>query len=310
MDEIAILRRTVAQPLRAQAEFRIARLDIVADLLERLGLVAARVQVLDRIFPGPVPIGEFLGDAELVVKNRVGSDRHRTVRHPQQMVAPGPLAHIGDDEGPGVVVPQGRTFARELIVLGEFPPRIVVVGDLGGRAAAVEFAFDVDQSPVVVLDQAPALLPEGRNGACPAFVPALGGIGAIVRIAVVHAFVPPAEGQHGVAADALPDLEDVARQVFVVPQVLAVLVFEDDTLPAGHLPDPLRRVAAVPPGVGPGTVDTCGFGPGTAVRGQDRAVVAPRVAAAGVGVAVETGFQSLEVLPPAGTADFPFRVSP
>ena len=93
-----------------------------------------------------------------------------------------------------------------------------------------------------------------------------------------------------------------------MPQVFAVLVLEDDALPAVHLPDPLRRLAVVPPAVGPTAVDACGLGPGAAIGHEDGTVVGPDIPAAGVGIAVEASLQPREILPAPRTARFPFRI--
>ena len=85
-------------------------------------------------------------------------------------------------------------------------------------------------------------------------------------------------------------------------QVFAILVLEDDTLPAVHFRYPGSRGLLLPPGVGPGAVDVCGLGPAAAVRDQDGAVVGPDVSATGIRIAVEAGLQPSEILPAPRTA--------
>ena len=78
-------------------------------------------------------------------------------------------------------------------------------------------------------------------------------------------------------------------------QVFAVLMFEDDSLPAGHVLYPLGYGGVVPPGVCPPAVDAAGCGPVAFVGDDYTRVVAPGVAVHGVGIAVEACFQVFEV---------------
>ena len=136
----------------------------------------------------------------------------------------------------------------------KFGARVVAVADLLAPAALVELALAVDQLAVEVEQHLAAVLLVVGDGLFPARVAALCGIGVVVGIAVVHARLPPSEGEDGVGPDALADILDAARQVGVFEQQFAVLVAEDDSLPAAHLFDPHRRVAVVPPRVGPAAV--------------------------------------------------------
>lgn len=69
---------------------------------------------------------------------------------------------------------------------------------------------------------------------------------------------------------------------------------EDDPLPAAHLLDPHRRVAVVPPRVGPAAVVLRGLVPRTRVGGYDVGVARPRFAGEAVRELVESRFQPRE----------------
>lgn len=96
------------------------------------------------------------------------------------------------------------------------------------------------------------------------------------------------------APDALADAFDAPRQVGVFEQQFAVLVAEDDSLPAAHLFDPHRRVAVVPPRVGPAAVVFRGLVPRTRVGGYDVGVARPHFAGEALREFVESGFQPRE----------------
>ena len=295
VDEVTELRSAVREPFCAQGKLGIQSLYVITDFLQGFGFVAPCEDILDRILAGEIPVGEFFGNAELVVEDSVGSKVHGPVGPADELVAPFALGHIGYSEGTGVVVAEGGPFSGKLVVFGEFAARIVFVGDSLAAAVTVEITLDVDQPAVVVEKQPSALVAVLPDGLLPNLVAALRVVGGIVGVAVVHAFLPPAECEHRIAAHGLACVEYAPGEVLIAAQILAVLVLEDDALPAGHVLDPPGDGSVVPPCVGPPAVDARGRGPVALIGHYDGCVVGPGVAAHGVGVAVESRLEMLEI---------------
>ena len=180
-------------------------------------------------------------------------------------------------------------------MLGEFAASVVFVGHPRTASVAIEFALYVYKAPVVVKQQAVAFVAIFFNGGFPGGIAALAVIHSVVGITVVHAFLPPAECKHGVAAYRFAGCRDAPRKVIEMAQVFAVLVLENDALPARHVLHPLGHGGVMPPAVGPAAVDTAGRCPVALVRHYDAGVVAPGVAAHGVRVAVEASLEPREV---------------
>ena len=294
VDVVAVLRRDIGQPLRAERELGVEADVAVADHFQHLGLVGDHPHVGHRELPAQVPVGGAFAVSELVVEDAVGAVLAGAVGPFEQHLAPDRRAGVGHDERAGVVVGQERALTREAVLFEELGARVVAVADLLAPAALVELALAVDQLAVEIEQHLAAVLLVVGDGLFPACVAALRGIGVVVGIAVVHARLPPSEGEDGVGPDALADILDAARQVGVLEQQFAVLVAEDDPLPAAHLLDPHRRVAVVPPRVGPAAVVLRGLVPRTRVGGYDVGVARPRFAGEAVRELVESRFQPRE----------------
>ena len=106
--------------------------------------------VLDGIFAGEVPVGEFFCHAQLVVKDGIGTVVHGPVRPVNELVTPQAFAHVGNHKSTGIVITQRGAFAGEFVVFGELAAGIVLVGNLRTAAVPVEITFYVDEPSVEV----------------------------------------------------------------------------------------------------------------------------------------------------------------
>ena len=255
MHEVAELRCAVAEPLCTEAELGIDGLDVVTDLFQCLCLIAACIDVLYREFTRTVPVRKFLGNTELVIEYSVCTISHRSVSPLEKHVPPLAVRHVCDRECACIIVSESGSFSCELVVLGELCSSIVTIHSLLSVSVHVPVALAVNETSVVVKHEAVVLCTVVRDSLLPGLLAALCLIYIIVRIAVVHSVAPPAECKHGVAAYTLSAVIDASRKVGVFAKVLAVLVLEDDALPAGHFLYPLRHILLVPPGVHPLAVD-------------------------------------------------------
>ena len=300
MDVVAVLGRYVGEPLGSEGELRVKTDVAIADHLQHLGLVGDDADVRNREFTAEVPVRGPFAVSELVVEDAVGPVFAGAVGPFEEHLAPDVGPGVGDDERAGVVVAEKGPLPGEAVLLGKFRTRVVAVADLLADAAFVEFALAVDQLAVEVEEHFCAVLLEFGDGLPPPFVAALGRIGVVVGIAVVHARLPPPEGEGGIGPDALPDALDAPGQVSVLEEQLPVLVAEDDALPAPHLLHPHGGIAVIPPGVGPAAVEFRGLMPCARVGGNDVGVAAPAFTREAVGIFVESRLQTGEVPLPVG----------
>ena len=259
--EVAELRCAVTQPLCTEAELRIYRLDVVTDLLKCLCLIAAGVDILYREFTRTVPVRELLGYSKLVIEYCVSAVCHGSVCPLEEHVPPLAVRHVGDRECACIIVSESGSFACELVVLCELSSCVVAVHGLLAVSVHVPVALTVYKTAVVVKHEAVVLCAVVRDSLLPCLFSALCLVDIVVRIAVVHTVAPPAEGKHCVAAYALSAVVDAAGKVCIFTEVFAILVLEDDSLPACHLLYPLRHILLVPPCVHPLAVDVRSFSP-------------------------------------------------
>ena len=109
---------------------------------------------------------------------------------------------------------------------------------------AVELGVLVNKDPVVVKDNVSAKPLDLGDRLAQTVRSAKLGVCLIVRITVVKASAPPAEYQKGIKPVLLA-FKIKPRQVGVFPEYLPELMAQDDTLPAGHVLDPLARLDGV-----------------------------------------------------------------
>ncbi len=153
-----------------------------------------------------------------------------------------------------------------------------------------ELSVEIDQElAAVLLIIGDCLLPGGVSALF------LIGLEIGIGISVVHAALPPPEGHQGGRVDLLAGAFDLAVQVVDREEMLAVLVDEDDPLPAFHEPDPIRDRPLMPPGIGPIPIDSRGFVPAPAIRGDDIRIAVPAGARDAIRILVEAPFQLIEV---------------
>ena len=132
---------------------------------------------------------------------------------------------------------------------------VILVGCALAVSVHIPVTFAVYKTSVVVKHEAVVLRTVVSDSLLPCLFATLSLIDIVVRVAVVHTVAPPAECKHCVAAYALSAVVDAARKVCIFTKIFAILVLEDDALPAVHLLDPLRYLLLVPPCVHPLTID-------------------------------------------------------
>ena len=197
----------------------------------------------------------------------------------EENLVPVRIHHCSHCKGTLVIFAKPCSLTGKLVTFKDFRTGVVMTAHFGSHTAFIITAFTVDKLAVVVEQKVVSVCLILCYLSLKGSITSLTFIWRIIRIAVIHSFIPPSKKEESISSYALTCLIDDTVHIGIFEKILSILMLEDHSLPALYLLHPLRGTSVIPPCINPLTINYRSDVPCARIRRNHIGITFPRLTA-------------------------------